>query len=201
VSAMAIYGDQVFLACGSEVHVIDAAGQALVAGGGSDTGEDVPALQASLGAIQAMAVEANGDLLIAAGRRLRRISAQGLVRTVAGNGTTGETFEGGLAVDQPIGTVSEITTTSEGLIHYVDYVGNRVRLREVSRDGRVFTRVGGGSTEWAEVDADRAFARGLRFGTNFVPVPLPDGAMRILDRGSNRILTYGNPYADRAAQA
>jgi RHS repeat-associated protein len=200
VSAMATQGDQVFLACGSEIHLVDAAGQALVAGGGSDTGEDVPAQQASLGNIRALAVEANGDLLVAAGNRLRRVAVSGRVRTVAGNGTSGETLEGGFATEQPIGSISAITSTPEGLIQYVDYAGGRVRVREIDREGRIFTRIGGGTVEWAGGDADRAFARGLRFGTNMVPIPLPDGGIRVLDHGSNRILTFGSTYADRASQ-
>jgi RHS repeat-associated protein len=201
VSAMATHGDQVFLACGAEIHLVDSAGQALVAGGGSDTGEDVPALQASLDTVSSMTFEDNGDLLIAAGNRLRRITAQGRVRTVAGNGNLGETFEGGLATEQPIGSLYAIAVTAEGLIQYVDFASNRVRVREISREGRVFTRVGGGTAEWAASDPDRAFARGLRFGTNMVPLPLPDGGIRLIDHGSSRILTYGTTYADRASQA
>jgi RHS repeat-associated protein len=201
ISAMASHGDQVFLACGVEIYLVDSAGQALVAGGGSDSGEDVPALQASLGWITTMAFEPNGDLLVAAGNRLRRISAQGRVRTVAGNGSLGETFEGGIATEQPIGSVSAIAVTAEGLVQYVDFAGGRVRVREISREGRIFTRIGGGTEDWAAADPDRAFARGLRFGTNMVPLPLPDGGIRLIDHGSSRILTYGTTYADRASQA
>jgi hypothetical protein len=56
------------------------------------------ALQAQLGQIHAMLADSNGDLLIATGHRIRRISAQGVVTTVAGNGEQGSTFEGGLAL-------------------------------------------------------------------------------------------------------
>ncbi|WP_395789238.1 RHS repeat-associated core domain-containing protein [Aquimonas sp.] len=200
ISAIAIQGDQVFLACSGEIHLVDAAGQAMVAGGGSDSGEDVPALQANLGSISAMAAEPNGNLVVAAGNRLRRITAQGRVRTIAGNGSSGDTLEGGLAAEQPIGSVTAIAVSSEGLIQYAEFVGARMRVREIDREARVFTRVGGGIAEWQADEPDRTLARQLRFGAAVVPIPLPDGGVRLLDYGSNRILTYGSTYADRASQ-
>ena len=57
-----------------------------VAGGGkNDPGDGGPATSAQL-AVQSIAVDSSGTLYIAGYRRVRKVSADGIVTTVAGNG-------------------------------------------------------------------------------------------------------------------
>jgi sugar lactone lactonase YvrE len=59
-------------------------------GGGSFTGEGIPALQIALDAPRDVVVAADGDVFVADGHRVRRlVRASGLVSTVAGTGVAG----------------------------------------------------------------------------------------------------------------
>ena len=62
-------------------------------------GEGVPALEASFGGPSDVVVDANGNIYVANAieKRVRRITTDGIIRTLAGTGVTGRTGDGGPA--------------------------------------------------------------------------------------------------------
>ncbi|WP_394829340.1 RHS repeat-associated core domain-containing protein [Pendulispora albinea] len=112
-----------------------------VAGGGTDRGENVLALRASLSNVTGIAVDPDGAIYVSErgggiDNRVRRIDPRGIIMTVAGGGSNGDggdarlaklEFPGALAVD------------GEGTL----YISDGGRIRRVYH-GRISTFAGGG---------------------------------------------------------
>jgi uncharacterized protein (TIGR03437 family) len=109
-----------------------------VAGGGSATGDNVPATSAFLYAPQGVAVDSAGNLYIADGR-IRKVS-NGVITTVAGGGTNfGDNVPAtSAALSAPQGVAVDLA----GNLYIADTRNNRVR--KVS-NGVINTVAGGGS--------------------------------------------------------
>lgn len=199
--AMATHADQVYVACDNQVILVDAGGVGRVAGGGLDTGESVPALQARFLSLNAMTADRDGNLILADSNRIRRIGADGRVKTLVGNGQFGNPANGGLALEQRLASIMGLAVNSEGLLYFTHLStgagGSGATLHELTREGRTFIRAGGGADLWNETMPDRAFARSVRLQSALIPLPLPDGGIRLIDHGSWRLLTYGDTFADR----
>jgi len=90
------------------------------AGGGGNTGEGVQALSAALepGSI---AVDSSNNVFFTDGQtRIRKISPGGLVFTVAGNGISGYSGDGGLATSAELSSPFGIALDASGEIYFVD---------------------------------------------------------------------------------
>lgn len=90
--------------------------------------------------------------------RIRKISTAGVVTTVAGNGVSGFSGDGGPAIDAELGFPSEIALDKEGNIYFTDYNNNRIR--KISTSGIITTVAGNGSTKETG-DGGPAIAAGL----------------------------------------
>lgn len=198
-SAVTTVGEQAFIACNTHIYVLDQGGLDVVAGGGPNPGENVPAHLAQLLSVRALAAGSDGTLFFVDGQRIRKLSQQGFVKTVAGNGGFGAPVNGGMAIEQPLGDVMGLTINEEGQLFFVDAqragFERQGVLREVTREGRVFLRAGGGNP-WLSADPNKIFAGAARLSPETFPVALPDGALRLLDVEGERILTLGHTFAD-----
>lgn len=118
-----------------------------VAGDGREAyaGDGGPATEASLHWPTALALDPDGALLVADTRNhvVRRIDAEGVITTLAGDGTAGFAGDGGPAraarFDQPYG----LAVDDDGAI-YVSDRGN-FRVRRIAPDGVVETVAGSGT--------------------------------------------------------
>jgi hypothetical protein len=116
-----------------------------IAGSSGDGG---PASQASLDSPQGLAVGSDGSIVIAdpADNRVRRISADGRIETIAGTGKAGYSGDGGPAtaarLDYPTGVAAE----GDGSVLIAD--DGNLRVRRVQPNGDIVTVAGGsdGST-------------------------------------------------------
>ena len=131
-----------------------------IAGNGirSFSGDGGPAVLAQLDAADIAAVDAAGSLYIAdaANNRVRKVSIQGTITTIAGNGTSGFSGDGGPAVDAQFFFFT-LASESNGPLHYegglaIDAAGNLYiadsgnrRVRKVATNGTVTTFAGGGT--------------------------------------------------------
>jgi sugar lactone lactonase YvrE len=99
-----------------------------VAGNGMPgfSGDGGPATSAALG-VTSVAVDAQGNLFIAGDHRIRRVTPDGVIRTVAGNGTPGFSGDGGSATSAALNGPSGIAVDAEGNIFIADTVNHRVR--------------------------------------------------------------------------
>jgi sugar lactone lactonase YvrE len=104
---------------------------ATIAGNGSAgfSGDNGPAMLASLDQPNALALDSSGALLVcdSANHRLRRISS-GTIYTLAGNGVQGFAGDGGLATSAELDTPSGVTVSADGRIFLSDAHNNRIRV-------------------------------------------------------------------------
>ncbi len=114
--------------------------------GGSQTGfagDGGPATAALLDHPAALALATDGSLLIAdtGNHRIRRISTNGLIDTVAGNGGAGSSGDGGLATEAELQQPRDVAIDAAGNLFIVDGDPARVRRVDVST-GRIETLLG-----------------------------------------------------------
>jgi trimeric autotransporter adhesin len=137
-----------------------------VAGNGTQgfSGDGGPAISASLNPY-AVAVDTSGDLFVAdfVNNRIRKVSASGIITTVAGTGTAGFSGDGGLATSAELSLPQGIAVDSLGSFYIADFNG---RIREVSSSGIITTVAGGGQpmplkTGLAATSVDLTYATGV----------------------------------------
>ena len=124
------------------------------------SGDGGPATSAALERPRSLDFDGDGDLYFVHfgatsrdGMRVRRISSEGVISTVAGNGEIGFSGDGGPATDARFSqTIPDITVDASGSIYVVDQFNRRVR--KVGTDGIIQTVAGGGS----EIAADGLLA-------------------------------------------
>jgi len=109
------------------------------------SGDNGPAASAQVSGVDALAVDAAGDLLIAdfGNSRIRRIAlATGIITTVAGNGKPGLSGIGGAAVQASIGSVTGVTADPSGNIYFGSL--NTYYLFKISTAGTLSVAAGVG---------------------------------------------------------
>jgi len=120
------YGDQVFRLF-PDGHLRPVAGD----GRPGFSGDGGPATRAELSEVNAIAFGPNG-LYIADGGRVRVVGPNGIIRTIAGNGSPeGPISTGTAALAAPLHTVNSIAFDSSGTL----YIGTAVQLLELTANG------------------------------------------------------------------
>ena len=114
------------------------------AGGGMAgfAGDGGPAASAELAAPHDLAVDTSGRLYIADGARLRRVDANGIIQTVAGDATATALGDGGDATAAPLVYPSAVALDNLGNL-YVAETGAQ-RIRKVTTTGQISTFAGTG---------------------------------------------------------
>jgi uncharacterized protein (TIGR03437 family) len=133
-------------------------------GNGPYSGDNGPATSAQFGTTLGVAADANGNVFVADydNHRVRKISSNGIVTTVAGNGTPGFSGDGGPALSAQLWNPRGVAADGTGNLYIADY-HNGV-IRKVTAGGQIST-VAGGGTSRAEgglaTDALLGAARGV----------------------------------------
>ena len=156
-----------------------------VAGGtGGFSGDGGSALSAGLSGPSGVAVDSAGNFYFADtfNNRIRKVS-NGVIETVAGNGTEGFSGDGGPATSAELSLPDNVAVDAEGNIYIVDY-GNYC-IRKVS-NGIITTLVGG--------PLDSKPAAGVELTSPFSVAIDPDGNVFIADSGTNSILKYSSGH-------
>jgi DNA-binding beta-propeller fold protein YncE len=127
-----------------------------------------------------LAIDNDGNLYVAdtGSNRIRKITAQGVVSTVAGTGTAGylDGPANAAQFDGPIG----VAVDAKGNIYVADTYNDRVR--KISSDSQVSTVAGAGRPGYADGDAASAL-----FDTPCSVVVSADGTLYIADTGNNQL--------------
>jgi CRISPR/Cas system CMR-associated protein Cmr3 (group 5 of RAMP superfamily) len=118
-----------------------------VAGNGSCgfAGDGGAATSAELGFPAGIALDRNGNLYIAdqTNERVRKVTASGVISTVAGNGTQGYAGDGGAATSAELYTPATVSVDGSGNLYISDRENNRIR--KVSSTGTITTFAGNGT--------------------------------------------------------
>jgi uncharacterized protein (TIGR03437 family) len=106
------------------------------------SGDGGPATSAQLNNPVGVAVDASGSLYIADSQnsRIRKVSATGSITTVAGNGSSGHSGDGGPATSAQIGWPFGVAVDAGGNIYFADWLNGLIR--KVSAAGIITTVAG-----------------------------------------------------------
>ncbi len=103
--------------------------------------DDGPAHDAEFRGMRGMAIDANDNLYIADEYRIRKMTPDGIVTTIAGSFLRG--YNDGTGSDARFESIFDLDLDSQGNLYVADYGNNRIR--KVTQEGIVSTFVGSGS--------------------------------------------------------
>ncbi len=135
-----------------------------IAGNGTSgsAGDGAAATSAALRTPVGLAMGSNGNLYIAdsGNARIRMVNPQGIITTVAGNGTAGFAGDGGAATAASLNTPANVAVDSAGNLYIADR--NNFRVRKVDSKGTITTFAGTG-VDGTSGDGGPAAAAALGF--------------------------------------
>jgi sugar lactone lactonase YvrE len=148
------------------------------------SGDNGPADQANLNGPDAIAVDARGALYIAdaLNQRIRRVDASGTITTLAGNGVSGSSGDGGPATAAQLSNPWGAAVDKTGTIYFADSDNNR--LRTIDATGRIATKAGGST---AGFSGDGGPSQSARLSAPAGVAIDATGNIYIADTGNNRI--------------
>ncbi|MFD1141442.1 T9SS type A sorting domain-containing protein [Larkinella insperata] len=131
------------------IRKIDASGMiSTVAGSGirGFAGDGGAATSARLADPQNITLDGQGNLFIAdsENNRIRKVNTNGIINTVAGNGSADFSGDGGLATDAALYVPQGVAVDAQGNIFIADLLN--LRVRKVTTNGIINTVAGNGST-------------------------------------------------------
>jgi sugar lactone lactonase YvrE len=165
----------------NRIRKLTAEGAVLTVAGGREGFADGAGAAASFNTPSALALDGAGNLYVAdtGNNRIRRVTPDGGVTTLAGDGTAG-LREGAAAqaqFDAPVG----VAVDKDGNVYVADTYNDRVR--QITKQGQVRTIAGAGSPGYADGDA---LASAL-FDTPCGLAVSDAGEVYVADTGNNRL--------------
>ena len=165
-----------------------------VAGTGTPGGrfnplEDGPATTALLNSPSGVAVDASGNLYIADSEnyRIRQVTPEGIISTVAGNAIIGSTGDGGPADQASIGFVSGLAVDADGNLYIADQ--SHSQIRKVTPDGLITTAAGTGERGFSGDGGQATLAKLWLAGFTF-----SDGNREVTQGSGIAVDSSGNLY-------
>jgi sugar lactone lactonase YvrE len=193
-AAGASFGEPYGVAVGADgsVYVSDAGesnrirkvtprGEVQTLAGGREGFADGAGAAAAFSTPSGLALDAAGNLYVAdtGNNRVRRVTPEGVVTTLAGGGAAG--FRDGAAAEAQFDAPVGVAVGREGEVYVADTYNDRVRV--ITRDGSVRTLAGTGTPGHADGGAlDAAL-----FDTPCGLAVAEDGAVYVADAGNNRL--------------
>ncbi|HVS06296.1 MAG TPA: hypothetical protein VHK65_09055 [Candidatus Dormibacteraeota bacterium] len=178
----------------NRVREVDPKGKIFTVAGTGDagySGDGERAVRARLNAPTGLAVGFSGSVFIAdtLNHRVRMVTSEGVISTVAGTGTAAYTFEGGPATAAPLDLPEALAFDSEGYL-YIEDVGND-RVRKVDLAGEIVTVAGtgvpGSSGDGQSASAAELSLTSQGLGSGQALAVDSQGNLYIADAGNERI--------------
>ena len=152
----------------NRIHKIAPNGSVTTLAGGSEGFADGAGTQASFNTPSGLAIDADGNLYVAdtANNRIRKVSPEGVVSTIAGDGTAG--YADGPAAQSQFNGPIGVALDEQRNVYVADTYNDRIR--KISTDGQVTT-----------------VAAAATFDTPCAVVVASDGSIIVADTRNNRI--------------
>ncbi|MBU1822947.1 MAG: hypothetical protein KKG00_15775, partial [Bacteroidetes bacterium] len=151
---------------------------------GGFSGDDGPATEAQIQSPLRMTVDAVGNIFFTDLNRIRKISTDGIISTVAGTGFQGSSGDGGPAINAELDYPLSVVVDAGGNIFIADY-GNHL-VRRVSVHGIITTVAGGNNTPGASYQ-DGVLATTVRLiGPSYVTLD-HEGNLLIVDQSLYKV--------------
>jgi len=149
------------------------------------SGDGAQATAASLNFPRGPAFDSAGNLYISDydNNRVRKIAPDGIITTIAGNGTRGSTGDGGPATSAELSSPSGIAVDQAGNVYVAEYTGQRIREINLAT-GNISTIAGTGVGGYSG-DGGAATAAGLNSPQN--PTFDSAGNLYFADHANNRV--------------
>ena len=150
----------------NRIHKVDTKGfLSTVAGNGSSTfsGDGGPAVNAGLNYPLDMTFDASGNMYIPDlhNQRIRKVNTNGIITTVAGNGSSGYSGDGGAATNAALNYPSGVAADASGNLYIADTFN--YRIRKVDTNGVITTVAGRGGAGGYSGDGGAATNARLSF--------------------------------------
>jgi sugar lactone lactonase YvrE len=155
-------------------------GEITTLAGGNEGSSDGTGSAAAFNTPSAIAIDANGNLYVAdtSNNRIRKVTPQGEVSTIAGDGTAG--YVDGPTTQARFNGPIGVAVDAHGNVFVADTYNDRIRM--ISADGQVSTVAGGGMPGYA--DGDRSTAL---FDTPSGIIVANDETLIVADTGNDRL--------------
>jgi|GEM_PF-665954 uncharacterized protein (TIGR03437 family) len=184
-----LYVTQFLLNCISKVS----SGVVIIVAGtcysGGNSGENVPATTALFETPYGVALDAPGNLYIAdfSGSKIRKVDTNGIITTVAGTGTSGDSGDNGPAISALLTKPLGVAVDSRQNIYVADNSAHRVR---VISNGIIYTIAGNGAAGSSSDGATTGAGTVTQLNAPGGLAVGPNGVLYIVERGSNRVRTW-----------
>ena len=139
------------------------------------------AIAAAIGAVDAIAIDASGNLLFADNNQIRRVDAvTGKIETIIGSGEYGSSGDGGPAIAAALNGPTTLAVDRQGTVYFTDF--NRT-IRSVNANSNIIETFAGNGGE--SVTGDGGLA--IRAGLGSVDGLWVDGGGNVFVAGSHRV--------------
>lgn len=145
------------------------------------SGDGGPAINAKIGSVYGMDIGPDGSVYIAdsSSNRIRRISPDGIITTIAGTGKYEFSGDGGPALKAGISNIKDLAVGADGSIYFSE--GTRIRL---IRPNGIITTIAGGTEGYI---GDGGQAIDAKFGQSLYISVSKDGSIYVADFNNQRI--------------
>ncbi|MEJ2527675.1 MAG: hypothetical protein P8Y49_06285, partial [Sulfurovaceae bacterium] len=109
--------------------------------------DNILAIEATLSTVGDITVDKEGNLYLAEYNTIRKIDSDGVITTVAGNGSSGYSGDGGAAIEASFNKPISVATDNNGNLYIADR--NNYRIRKVDTNGIITTVAGNGSNGYS----------------------------------------------------
>ncbi|QSA95834.1 PKD domain-containing protein [Methylococcus sp. EFPC2] len=152
-------------------------------------GDGGPATSASFDGVENLAVAPDGTLYISdtGNHRIRVVGTDGIVTTLAGDGTAGFSGDGAFAGNARVSAPRGIALDEKGVVYFAD--SGNARIRRIGNDGRISTFAGNGTIGYA---GDGGPALGASLGVLRGLTITRGGAVCVSDFSNHRVRCVGS---------